>query len=191
MPDFQKGTLVLCWTPEKPRAVPKFQLAADHLPFVPVPDRAAGQYLQGSLPTQPRRWEAVNHTVSRAGDMPDEFLLEHFQLLQLSGPELEIFPPSNEKPPTWRLHHQSVFLWTKLLGFYQGAETAIIRLKAQPWKYTSIFKNIFIQTIICGGLHTHTLSSLDLSGHDILPTTSSVLHTLLEEWAVQVTVHFL
>lgn len=71
MPDFQKGTLVLCWTPEKPRAVPKFQLAADHLPFVPVPDRAAGQYLQGSLPIQPRRWEAVNHTVSRAGDMPD------------------------------------------------------------------------------------------------------------------------
>lgn len=128
IPNFQQGTLLLCGTLEKPQAVPEFQLAAEHLPFVPVSDRAAGQYLQGSLPRQPRRWEAVNHAVSRAGNTPDEFLLECFQLLQLSGPELEFFPPSNEKPPTWRLHHQSMFPWTKLHYFYQGIEIAIIHL---------------------------------------------------------------
>lgn len=106
---FRKVLMLCLKTPEKPQAVPEFQLAAEYLPFVPVSDRAAGQYLQGSLPRQPRRWEAVNHTASRAGDTPDEFLLECFQLLQLSGPELVFFPASNEKPPTWRLHYQSVF----------------------------------------------------------------------------------
>lgn len=158
MPNFREGTLVLCWTPEKPQAVPEFQLAAEHLPFVPVPDKAAGQYFQGSLPRQPRRWEAVNHTVSRAGNMPDEFLLDCFQLLQPSGPELEFFPPSNEKPSTWRLHHQSVlFPWTKLHSFYQGAEIAVIRLKAQTSKHTNIFlkKIPFEQWFV--GFYTHSV----------------------------------
>lgn len=66
---------------------------------------------------------------------------------------------------------------------------AFIYLSHGPVYKTHQYKkrNKFIQTVTCGFLHTHTPSSLDLpfsldlSAYDILPTTSAVLHTLLEE----------